>query len=213
MADEQLPTNASTLDLKSLVKELEVPFSPNQVQWRVTNTAKDRKRGQVVPYADPRAYADRLNALFTPQGWTREYRVETLSNITRIKGGESVITGKILVTCTVTIIGLWSHSGTGEEWAEDSNAMTAADAQAFKRACSCFGLGRYLYEFHGSWVDLDRTSNQSECPRSRPGRFQRIGGMGSVLRESTEMVTRGREVARIARGTAGRSRTGGSRHR
>ena len=67
MADEQLPVNASTLDVKSLVKELELPFSPSQVQWRVTNTAKDRKRGQVVPYADPRAYADRLNTLFTPR--------------------------------------------------------------------------------------------------------------------------------------------------
>jgi hypothetical protein len=164
MPDEQLPANASTLDVQSVLKELEVPFSPSQVQWRVTNTAKDRKRGQVVPYADPRAYADRLNALFTPQGWTREYRVETLSNITRIKGGESIVTGKILVTCTVTIIGLWSHSGTGEEWADDSNAMTVADAQAFKRACTCFGLGRYLYEFHGSWVDLDQNQQPKRMP-------------------------------------------------
>ena len=72
MADDQLPVNDSALDVKSVLKELEVPFCPNQVQWRVTNTAKDRKRGQVVPYAGPRAYADRLNALFTPQGWTRE---------------------------------------------------------------------------------------------------------------------------------------------
>src|SRR5262249_55238329 len=103
-------------------------------------------------------------ALFTPQGWTREYRVETLSNITRIKSNESIVTGKILVTCTVTIIGLWSHSGTGEEWADDSNAMTAADAQAFKRACSCFGLGRYLYEFHGSWVDLDPNQQPKRMP-------------------------------------------------
>ena len=161
---EQLPVNASTLDLKSLLKDLEVPFFPNQVQWRVTNTARDRKRGQVVPYADPRAYADRLNALFTPQGWTREYRIETLCNITRIKGGESIVTGKVLVTCTVTIVGLWSHSGTGEEWADDSNALTAADAQAFKRACSCFGLGRYLYEFHGSWVDLDQNHQPKRLP-------------------------------------------------
>jgi hypothetical protein len=66
MPDEQLPINASTLEVQSILKELEVPFSPNQVQWRVTNTAKDRKRAQVVPYADPRAYTDRLNALFTP---------------------------------------------------------------------------------------------------------------------------------------------------
>jgi hypothetical protein len=71
------------------------------------------------------------------------------------KGGESISTGKILVTCTVTIIGLWSHSGTGEEFADDPNALTAADAQAFKRSCACFGLGRYLYAFEGAWVDLD----------------------------------------------------------
>src|SRR5580700_7621688 len=28
----------------------------------------------------------------------------------------------------------------------------AFEAQAFKRACSCFGLGRYLYYFTGTWV-------------------------------------------------------------
>ena len=48
--------------------------------------------------------------------------------------------------------------------ADDSNAMTAADAQAFKRACSCFGLGRYLYEFHGSWVDLDQNQQPKRMP-------------------------------------------------
>src|SRR5207253_7866518 len=108
MANEQASTPVSTLDIRSVLAELEVPFSPDQVQWRVTNTAKDKKRGQIVPYADPRAYADRLNALFTPQGWTREYKIETMSNITRMKKGESIVSGKILVACTVTIIGLWS---------------------------------------------------------------------------------------------------------
>jgi len=43
MPDEQLPVNASTLDVRSVLKELEVPFSPNQVQWRVANTAKRPK--------------------------------------------------------------------------------------------------------------------------------------------------------------------------
>ena len=47
-----------------------------------------------MPYADSRAYTDRLNALFTPQGWTREYKVETMSNITRVKKGESIVSGK-----------------------------------------------------------------------------------------------------------------------
>lgn len=164
MAIEQVSAPGSTHDIKSVLPELEVPFSPDQVQWRVTNTAKDKKRGQIVPYADPRAYADRLNVLFTPQGWTREYKIETMNNITRVKKGESIVSGKILVTCTVTIVGLSSHSGTGEEWADDENGMTSADAQAFKRACTCFGLGRYFYEFQGSWVDLDQNQQPKRIP-------------------------------------------------
>jgi len=89
MQTEGSNTSTAGPDVKELLAELEVPFSPDQVQWRVTNTTNDKKRGQVVPYADPRAYTDRLNALFSPQGWTREYKIETMSNITRVKKGRA----------------------------------------------------------------------------------------------------------------------------
>src|SRR6516162_2189269 len=166
MPTEQTTTSSSGLDVSRVLPELEVPFSPDQVRWRVTNTTNDKKRGQIVPYADPRAYTDRLNALFTPQGWTREYKVETMINITRVKKGESIVLGKVLVTCTVTILGIGSHSGTGEEWADDDNGMTSADAQAFKRACSCFGLGRYFYDIPAIWVDLDQHREPARTPTS-----------------------------------------------
>ncbi len=143
------------LSNEELLAELEVPFPVDQVLWRVTNTANNRTRGQVVPYADPRAYTDRLNALVSPQGWTRSYETVTMNNITRAKRNAEIVTGKILVTCKVTIEGLGTHSGTGEEWADEDNAMTSAEAQAFKRACSCFGLGRYFYDFDAPWVDID----------------------------------------------------------
>jgi len=164
MPTEDTTTSPSGLDVTKLLPEIEVPFSPDQVRRRVTNTTNDKKRGQIVPYADPRAYADRLNTLFTPQGWTREYRVQTMTNITRVKKGESIVSGKVLVTCTVTILGLGSHSGTGEEWADDDNGMTSADAQAFKRACSCFGLGRYFYDIQAVWVDLDQNRQPARTP-------------------------------------------------
>jgi len=164
MSNEHASTTPAERDIKKLLEELEVPFPPDHVRWRVTNTSNDKKRGQIVAYADPRAYTDRLNALFSPQGWTRDYRVETMNNITRVKKGETIVTGKVLVTCTVTMIGLWSHSGTGEEWADDDNGMTSADAQAFKRACSCFGLGRYFYDFRAPWVDLDQHRQPVKTP-------------------------------------------------
>src|SRR5690242_9081420 len=65
--------------IKELVAALEVPFDPSQIEWRVMNTTKGQQpaRGQVVPYADQRAYTDRLNALFTPAGWTRKYTIHT----------------------------------------------------------------------------------------------------------------------------------------
>jgi hypothetical protein len=164
MSDHPVNTSSAVLDTQKLLTELEVPFAPHQVQWRVINTSSDKTRGQVVPYADPRAYTDRLNALVSPQGWTRTYLVETMNNITRVSKGESVLTGKVLVTCTLTIACLGSHSGTGEEWADDPNGLTAADAQAFKRACACFGLGRYFYDFVAPWVDLDQYRQPINTP-------------------------------------------------
>ena len=185
MSIEDTTTSPSGLDVSKLLPELEVPFSPDQVQWRITNTATDKKRGQVVPYADPRAYTDRLNALFSPQGWTREYKVETMSNLTRVKKGESLLSGKVLVTCTVTILCIGSHSGTGEEWADDDNGMTSADAQAFKRACSCFGLGRYSTTSRQSGAIWTNTASLSECHRYRLGHCQRIGARECGLRART----------------------------
>jgi len=151
--------------IKEMVEALEVPFDPSQIEWRVTNTTKNRQpvRGQVVPYADQRAYTDRLNSLFTPAGWTRRYTIHTSANFERSK--DQRIVAKVLVTCELTIFGMGSHSATGEEWADDDNAGTSAEAQAFKRACSCFGLGRYLYYFTGTWVDLDDHKRPKTLPK------------------------------------------------
>jgi ATPase family associated with various cellular activities (AAA) len=41
----------------------------------------------------------------------------------------------------------------------------AFEAQAFKRSCACFGLGRYLYYFTGTWVDLDERRRPKTTPR------------------------------------------------
>jgi len=78
---------------------------------------------------------------------------------------ESQRVGKVVVTCEVSIYGLGTHSGIGEEWADNEKAGTAAEAQAFKRACACFGLGRYLYDLEGGWVDLDNRKQPKSTPK------------------------------------------------
>jgi hypothetical protein len=159
--------------VQELVAALEEPFDSSEIKWRVTNTCKvggpkgPRDRGQMLAYADPRAYTDRLNDLCTPSGWTREYNVQMVQNFERKERGatERTITAKIVVTCRVIIYGFGTHTGLGEEWADNDNAGTAAEAQAFKRACSCFGLGRYLYDLEGQWVDLDENKRPLEMPK------------------------------------------------
>lgn len=151
--------------MRQAVAELEVPFDPSVVEWRVMRMTWEagRRRGQLIPFADPRAYTDRLNALFTPAGWTRRYTVHTSANFERSRDQKRV--AKVFVTCDLSIFGLGSHCATGEEWTDHENAGTSAEAQAFKRACSCFGLGRYLYYFSGVWVDLDERKRPTITPQ------------------------------------------------
>jgi hypothetical protein len=66
---------------------------------------------------------NRLNALVSPQGWTRSYETVTMNNITRTKRNAEIVTGKILVTCKVTIDGLGTHAGTGPRALDDSRQL------------------------------------------------------------------------------------------
>jgi hypothetical protein len=161
-----MPTEAGTPnpELNALFAQLIEPFDPSEIKWRVTHTTQDRRRGAVIAFADPRAYTDRLNQIFSPTGWTRAYDVSTVNAVSRTKGDKVIQTGKVLVTCALTIHGIGCHTGSGEEWADEQNAMTSAEAQAFKRACTCFGLGRYLYNFAEMWVPLNEYRQPINLP-------------------------------------------------
>jgi hypothetical protein len=159
--------------LEDIRKRLAEPFDPGEIKWLVTATSIKQtkqgpvKRGQLAAYADPRAYTDRLNEVFGEWGWTRDYEVQVVQNFERrtlADKNKTSVCAKIVVVSKVTILGLGSHTGVGEEWADDENAATRAEAQAFKRACSCFGLGRYLYDFDTLWVDLDQTGRPVHAP-------------------------------------------------
>ena len=149
-------------ELDGVLRLLEAPFDVNLVRWRITEWSDEGARGLMMAYADPRAYSDRLNCLFTPAGWTRRYTVQASAPVQRSKRGQAA---KILVTCEVTIACIGTNSGTGEEWSDKENALTAAEAQAFKRALSCFGLGRYLYDTDGEWIELDEHGMPKRIPK------------------------------------------------
>jgi len=158
---------------QEIKEKLTEPFDPEEIKWRVTATSTiqtkngPQKRGQLIAYADQRAYTDRLHVVFGEWGWTRDYEVQVAQNFERCRTNDktqSVIAAKVVVVSRVTIHGLGTHTGVGEEWADDENAATRAEAQAFKRACACFGLGRYLYDLDKTWVDLDHSNRPVYTP-------------------------------------------------
>jgi hypothetical protein len=111
-------TKFTEAEREKLFAQLEAPFDPALVKWRVMRTFDYGRTGVVLPFADPRAYTDRLNDLFTPSGWTREYTISTVPSLCRMERGKAIVTSKVLVATAVTITRLGSHTGTGEEWAD-----------------------------------------------------------------------------------------------
>lgn len=131
-------TTDPTVNWTELLERLAEPFPADAVQWRAGATSRDRKRAQALPYADPRLYEDRLNSV-CPGDWQVIFRPW----------------GENRLICELTIHGV-TRASTGEF--DDSDRVSqgpTAEAQAFKRACSKFGLGRYLYDIDIHWVDYD----------------------------------------------------------
>ena len=132
----------STTNMKEILKQLRRPFHPSQVTWKPGSVNKENTKALALAYGDLRAYQNRLDEIMGIN-WS----------VTYSPWGDMLI-------CHLTIGGI-TRSSTGEpdkvsEKAEIAGTVT--EAQAFKRACSMFGLGRYLYEFPTVWVEYDANS-------------------------------------------------------
>lgn len=123
------------------LRKLKEPFPSKSVQWRVGKTTKDKKRGLALAYIDSRAVMNRLDDIVGPQNWQDKYSFG--------HNGE--------IVCSIGIkIGdewVWKTDGAGQT---NFEAEKGGLSDAFKRAGVKWGIGRYLYELEGEWVDLDQ---------------------------------------------------------
>jgi len=146
-------TSSPMITLDLLVEDLHAPFPPAEIKFLPKSPVQ---RGDAwvclaLPYADKRAYEDRLNAL-VPGRWSTP-------PMTPLVAGNKLVIPVTLVICDIahTDVGeafLTSLSRKGEP-REEENAATEAYSQAFRRACAQVGLGRYLYDLPKVWVPYD----------------------------------------------------------
>lgn len=125
--------------------EMAAPFPIEAISWKPQVLTKDKTKAMVATYGDMREYQRRLDQHLGVSGWQVAYK----------PWGDN----KVICEITITVDGLAvTKSATGEYsdgGGRDAPEGTAAEAQAFKRACAMFGLGRYLYELPTSWVAFD----------------------------------------------------------
>lgn len=133
------------------------PFPAGEVLWRSVRLTKNKLSGEMAAYAKRRTYRDRLNQLFGTSGWTATFLLQPVLHIPRKKDNQTITTGKLAMTCTLTIDGFGTHESTGEAWADDENGLTIAESQSFLRACAYFGLGAYIEVVNNNkpWVKVN----------------------------------------------------------
>lgn len=126
------------MNLIDILDQLRKPFHPSQIEWKPG--AVKGERALALAYADLRAYMNRLDEVCGGD-WSVSYEPW----------------GEDRIICRLTILGI-TRSSTGETTNESERSEiggTVAEAQAFKRACAMFGLGRYLYNLPTGWADFD----------------------------------------------------------
>lgn len=141
--------------LLQLQTDLATPFPSQLVDWRVGPTNQRNKkpgeqlRGQPLCYVDARTVMERLDSVCGIDGWQNSYTpgvgTSIVCNIGIKVGGEW----------------LWRSDGAGPS---DMEAEKGTLSDAFKRAAVRWGIGRYLYDIHSGWIDLEERGTTAIIP-------------------------------------------------
>jgi hypothetical protein len=177
--------------VKELLAQLAQPFEPKHITWKPGATTKDGGKCMAMAYADLRAYQDRLDELMGLD-WSVRY---TFWGDNRIACELTLYIGDALGRRE----GI-TRTSTGEMEAQDEkNGMggTVAEAQAFKRACAMFGMGRYLYDLPSVWIEFDSTKKRisDAGQKELDARYQQWYARNAMQKPQATQPTQTRTIA------------------
>lgn len=154
-------TSAFDRVVSEIVANLEQPFPPGEVKWRIGSTNREKTRGMALAYIDARNVMERLDQVVGPAQWKDEL----------------VVSGDVFI-CTLSLY-LPTLDGTFQ-WVSKSDAAGATDfeaakggaSDAFKRAAVKWGIGRYLYAMEAPWVEIEVRGKTSHIAKHELQRLQ-----------------------------------------
>ncbi len=163
--------------MTDILARLAAPFRPDQLDWRIGATNKDKTSGKALVYMDSRAVMHRLDEV-CGHLWQCDY--VPMPNGT--------------YCCRIGIkIGdewLWRSNGAinypdSDKGDAKEMAVKGSYSDAFKRAAVLWGIGQYLYDIDGPWVDIVPKGNSHVFADGVRARLDRMIAGGAAPAQQT----------------------------
>ena len=130
------------MNYEEMIKKLREPFSSKEIDWKIQVTTQDKSKGMAVVYMDARAVQKRLDEVVGAFNW---------KNVYSLWHDNSQI-------CGISIFNAerneWVTKFDGAE-NSDIEPIKGGLSDSFKRAAAVWGIGRYMYEIDGIWVEIE----------------------------------------------------------
>jgi hypothetical protein len=147
------------MNQEETIKRLHEPFSFKDVEWKIQFTTKDNAEGMAVAYLNSRAIQSRLDEVVGAANWKNAY-IPWQNN--------------------AQLCGLSIYDGERGEWVTkyDGAENTAIEpvkgglTDSFKRAACLWGIGRYLYELGGIWVEIEPRGKSSVIKKDQYSKLE-----------------------------------------
>ena len=133
---------------QEIIKKLLAPFPFEAIEAMTLTYNKDKTKGMAVFYLKSRAIQKRLDDVVGPMNWCNHF--STWHDNSQI--------------CGISIFnaerGEWITKHDGAE-NSDIEPIKGGLSDAFKRAAVLWGIGRYLYQIDGVWVEVEQRGKGS----------------------------------------------------
>lgn len=147
---------------REIQQALAQPFAPEDLEWRLQTTTKEKTRGLAVPYVTNRAIQNRLDDVVGPDHWYNEYKPWHRFTVkVRSERNPSEFEEREIIS---QLCGIGIYFEDRNEWitkwdgAEDTDIeqIKGGLSDSMKRAAVQWGIGRILYSMDAVWVDVEQ---------------------------------------------------------
>lgn len=134
-----MTTNAP-LSMKARFALLKAPFPSKAIEWKIGHRNKENTRGRALPFLQFMAVADRLDDVLGEENWKASY----------VSGPA----GGVVCKLELRIENEWicKENGAGNT---EMEGIKGGLTDAFKRAATMWGVGRYLHAYDAIGVDIN----------------------------------------------------------